>query len=399
MSIKALPIMVHGISLDNVYKNNHHNKSVTAKTPEKQVHDYDNNRIDLDNYLVGDIKTVPDDIDNLQDKIHKTVFEGLMATEIGVGRYQIAQSHLNPVDMIKKTHNNSANVMHKIGNTQDFKNLYHNGLKFAGIASIFSGLASLVRCTTGIADIYYDVQYHKENKNLHKQKQEKIHDLQGIISDTTLSKDDLKHLKQEKIHDLEKIIHQEKDNKRKIDAKKMMMRDIHSGTDFLAATGSLIGVKGMLGALTNPQAISQAVSAFGGGAVASAQTVTAIQMGIGLLIAGVTVSSVATMIKSANHFLKRPNDKNTDDTPKDTSQHSDAISGATQLMTGVGNLVLLNNKSGFPIYELLNHGEAFMNLHHESKVMQSLTGISTGFMMLGGTQSLVNAFLKPKNKS
>jgi hypothetical protein len=178
----------------------------------------------------------------------------------------------------------------------------------------------------------------------------------------------------------------------------MITHDIHCGTDFLSATGSLIGVKGMLGALTNPQAISQAVSAFGGGAVASAQTVTAIQMGMGLLIAGVTVGSVATMINSANHFLKRPNDKNTDDTPKDTSQHSDAISGATQLMTGVGNLVLLNNKSGFSIYELMNHGEAFVNLHHKSTVMQSLTGISTGFMMLGGTQSLVNAFLKPKNK-
>lgn len=282
---------------------------------------------------------------DISDKINQTVIHGLKIGDIAVGKYQLTQAMLNPLDIVaRKIKSDSKTIVDAIGNPQDFKNAYANGLKFAGIASVASGLASLIRFSAGIVDIYQ--QAHRQN-------------------DTDTKK------------------------------RRTVMRDINVGTDLLSATGNLVGVRGMLSALANPQAISQAVSAFGGGAIAYAHAVTAIQMGIGLLATGITVASLATIMNCGRYFANRFNGK-TNDTD-DTSKHSDMISGTTHILNGVGNMILLNTPSGFVTHELLNRGEAFMNIHDNSKAVQLLTGLSTGIMIFGGTQLLVSAFSTKKS--
>ncbi len=349
MSIGCVPIKENGNSFDYLYKNNTYNIPVISQNSDKKIHNFQPPPPTFDNYLTGEVKTDFKNNDTIDAKINQTVIHGLKAGDIAVGKYQLTQAMLNPLDIItKKLNDDSKTIVDTIKNAHDFKNAYASGLKFAGIASIAAGLASLIRFTAGIIDIYYDTQ-NKKNHN---------------YTDT---------------------------------AKRCtVMRDITAGTDLISATGSLIGVRGMASALTNPQAISQAVSAFGGGAIASAHTVTAIQMGIGLLATGITVASLATMMNCGRYFVNRFNGKINDDTAM--SKHSDIISGTTQILNGVGNMILLNKPSGFAMHELLNRGEAFMNIYDNSKAVRLFTGLSTGLMLLGGTQSIVNVF-STKNTS
>jgi hypothetical protein len=278
----------------------------------------------------------------LDDKISQTFTHTMgLTSEIVNGTHHLKYMKLHPIDIIAEALNsNPKDLMDKVGNSTHLKNTYKNGLKFAGIASIATGLASLMQLTAGIVDIYQDRHYKND-------------------TDT--------------------------------ETRRTVMRDINVGTDLLSATGNLIGVKGMASALTNPQAISQAVSALGGGAVTSAHTVTAIHMGIGLLAAGITIGSLATLLNCGHYLAHRFNGKINDDNAM--SKHSDAISGTTQLLNGVGNMALLITPSGYATHALFT-GNPYMN----SQWIKRLTWLSTGSMMLGGTQSVVNAFSQ-KNKN
>jgi hypothetical protein len=341
MLISCVPIKENR---DYFNKNNTHSTPVMSQNYDKQTHNFQKNPPNLDNYPMGEIKTDSKIADDIPNKINQTVIHGLQISDIAVGKYQLTQAMINPLDIVaKKLNGDSKTIVDTIKNAHDFKNTYASGLKFAGIASMATGLASLIRFTAGIVDIYQDT-HHKNDVDTEK--------------------------------------------------RRTVMRDITAGTELISATGNLIGVRGMASALTNPQAISQAVSSFGGGAIASAHAVTAIHMGIGLLATGITVASLATMMNCGRYFANRFNGKIND--THDTSKHSDIISGTTQLLNGIGNMILLNTPSGFTTHELLNRGEAFMNIYENSKTVRLFTGLSTGLMMLGGTQSLVNAFSTKK---
>ncbi len=399
MSVNALEVQSNN-QLHHNHKAIHSNldKNIILKSDKqiKDVQDKNASAAVIDSYPVGDIKLG----DDLKENINKTLVHGLMATDIGVGTYQLHHPDASLEKIATNLKTSSQKLKKKMGDMSDLQKAYYDGNQSNGIASIAMGTHSLVNFTTGIYDIYNDIAHNKKQKTFQKDKEMVVCDFIHAISQQELSDENLNILKQETLNKINHYQEQEKEEDVKFKHKKQIINDINQGTNILSSASNLIVAHNMFRTVANPKTISQAVSAFGFGAGASAQTVAAVKIGMGLLATGMTVSSVAALLNIAHYFMERMNNtpEKKHDEEKNNQPNRDLLNGTTQLMNGIGNLVLLKSNHGYDVKELLNNNKMFLGNHTHSHFIKLLTYIGTYSTLFDGVKSLLNAYAHSSQK-
>lgn len=276
------------------------------------------------------------------NSMNDILFNGLTLSDLQYGIGKIINPEKDVLSVIAKAiHTDAPTLASKMGNVDALQTAYSNAQFSMGVGFICSGMGALLRLGTNIADMYH--RHYDKSHNINKN-----HQTDNPLNETAQT--------EQKLH-----------------------RSINNTADILSSVGGLVTVKNMVHALRTPNVIPQALTAFSGGAAASATTVAAIQTGVGLLAAGVTISSLRSLWNVAKDIMGYHESNTITDKP---STQNSLVSATEQLSKGIGSVILLKNPAGFSISNMLNWDN--------NKIpIKPLEWLNAGNLIFGGTMALI----------
>lgn len=342
------------------------------------------------------------DLMMLQMRMNRMLTGIVSAAEMGIGSYQLSQARkdtplntfsqfLHPHDAGKYINSLTSgnNPLITPQQRQALKDVYRTSAGAHGIATLTAGSVGIFRLLTGIYETQRDVRFMNFKRASNNKRSEiltKLYQLRGKDLTEERKKEQETYIKQ-----LKTLTEHEQKRLSSVTKSRTICNDINVGANFVSGAGGILSGAGLMKVAMSKQAIAAATTAFTGHHVSS-KTVNAIRAASGLLGLGIGTGSLFSVGYGAKHVIDRisGNDKKqkTLEQLAKNAASTKIMVGTGQLLSGIGEIVMMATPYGYPVNGALNWGELIMRHKGLFRMDNLFTWVSGAGSVIGGLYSI-----------